>query len=101
MRIATAFLTLVLLASVATAQPSLRALSVVDALGVDEQKADKLIPWLSVYDEEHAHLNQQRRELKRRLVTARHDDPKTVDKLIDDAMANQRALLHSEEKLVT
>lgn len=100
MRIVLAVLALVVLAPVATAQPSPRAASVVNGLGVDERTAARLIDLISKYDEEVDALHIRRSELKRRLVTARNDEPKSVEKLLDEALANQRALLKADERLL-
>lgn len=101
MRIVLALVVLALLASPAAAQPAARAFTVVDGLGVDEQTANKLIDLVARYDSELEKLQRQRSELRRRLVTARHDDAKVVNRLLDDSLANQRAVIQAEERLIT
>lgn len=100
MRIVLVALVLALLASPAAADVG-RAVIVVDGLGVDEQTANKLIDLVSRYDSELDKLEHTRSDLRRRLVTARHDAPKDVNRLLDDALANQRAIVTAEERLVT
>lgn len=101
MRILLAAAVLALMASPAAAEPAQRAVTVVDGLGVDAQTANKLIDLVSRYDNDLDRLERTRSDLRRRLVTARHDAPKDVNRLLDDALANQRAIVAAEERLVT
>jgi hypothetical protein len=102
MRIVLATLVLALLMSPAvSAEPAERAVTVVDGLGVDAQTANKLIDLVTRYDNELDKLQRTRSDLRRRLVTARHDAPKDINRLLDDALANQRAIVDAEERLVT
>ncbi len=101
MRIALVLAVVMGLVSPGLAQPASRAVSVVDGLGVDQLTANKLVDILQRHDSELAKLQRQRSELKRRLVTARHADPKNVDRLLDESIANQRALAQAEEQLIT
>lgn len=88
------------MASPVVADSGARAQAVVDALGVDSQTADKLIDIVIRYDNELARLQRQQSEVKRRLVLARHDQPKDIDFLLDDAISTQRALAQNEEQLI-
>jgi hypothetical protein len=100
MRIALAFLVLLGLASTVQADSGARAMAVADALAVDTQTADRLIDIVARYDIELARLERQRIEVKRRLLLARHDNPKDIDFLLEDAIANQRAVAQNEEQLI-
>ena len=100
--LATLLLALMMLpAPAVSAEPAERAVTVVDGLGVDAQTANKLIDLVSRYDSDLDRLERTRSDLRRRLVTARHDAPKDIDRLLDDALANQRAIVAAEERLVT
>ena len=59
-----------------------------------------MFPALAKYDDEIEKLLVQRAELALRLEQAGKADAKAVDQLIDDALANQRALWNIEEKRV-
>jgi hypothetical protein len=100
MRTALAFVVLLVSTSSVQADPGARAMTVIDALRVDTQTSDKLIDIVVRYDSELARLQRQRIEVKRRLVLAQHDHPKEVEFLLDDAIANQRALAQNEEQLI-
>lgn len=81
---------------------ALRAYTLTEELSLDEATAGKLFPLLSRYDDEFDKLLVARVDLEKRLVTADQiKDPKQVDKLIDDAAANQRALWDTEAKRLT
>ncbi|HEY5944766.1 MAG TPA: hypothetical protein VIV40_04715 [Kofleriaceae bacterium] len=78
---------------------ALRAYTLTEQLALDEQTAGKLFPMLAKFDEEFDKLLQQRADLQHRLQAAGGiKDPKAVDKLIDEAVANQRALWDTEDK---
>ena len=78
---------------------ALRAYTLTEELALDEQTAGKLFPMLAKFDEEFDKLLQQRQDLTRRLnASGDIKDPKAVDKLIDEAVANQRALWDTEDK---
>ncbi|MDB4954230.1 MAG: hypothetical protein JWO36_1799 [Myxococcales bacterium] len=103
-------------ASVATAQPgpgpnvaqrrerikkrvlALRASTLIDELSLDEQSSAKLFPVLAKYDAEFEKLLIARADLNRRLQKAAELDPKAIDKLIDEAAANQRGFWDVEDK---
>jgi hypothetical protein len=100
MRIAAAFLVLLVTTASAQADSGARALAVTDALGVDARTAEKLIEILVRYDNELSRIEQQRVDVKRRLVLARHDHPKDIELLLEDKIANQRAAAQNEEQLI-
>lgn len=100
MRIALALLVVMVVASPVAAQAPSRAEAVVGALGVDEVTAHKLIDLLVAHDQEVGKLQKKRSEYRRQLVSAHHLDPKAVDRLLDDAMTNQRALADAELRLI-
>lgn len=77
---------------------ALRAYTLTETLALDEKTAGKLFPVLAKWDDVTDKLMVQRIDVQRQLEAADAKDAKTVDKLIDDAMANQRALLDLEEK---
>jgi hypothetical protein len=78
---------------------ALRAYTLTEELALDEATAGKLFPLLARYDDEFDKLLGARADLQKRLVTADQiKDPKQIDKLIDDAAANQRALWDTEAK---
>lgn len=108
-----ALLIVLLLATVAQAQPprapaqdrreavkkkirAMRAYTLTDELGLDEKSAAKLFPILSKWDDVTDKLLQARVEIQRQLMTA--TDPKQLDKLIDEAVVNQKAFWELEEK---
>jgi hypothetical protein len=78
---------------------ALRAYTLTTELALDEKTAAKLFPTLAKFDTEFDKLLQQRIDIQRRLDGAGAlKDPKAVDKLIDEAVANQRALWDTEDK---
>lgn len=100
MRLAIAFLVVVVSVAPAAADPGDRAQAVVDALGVDSVTANKLRDIVFRYDLDLARLERRRVELRRQLVEAHADDPKHVDFALDELVANQRALARNEEELI-
>lgn len=78
---------------------ALRAYTLTEELALDEQTAGKLFPILAKWDDELDKLLVARADVQRRLeASATETDPKVLDKLIDDAVANQRALWDAEDK---
>ncbi|MFN0250794.1 MAG: hypothetical protein ACKV2T_28225 [Kofleriaceae bacterium] len=77
---------------------ALRAYTLTEALALDEKTAGKLFPVLAKWDDVTDKLMGQRIDLQRQLETLGAGDSKAIDKLIDEAMANARALLDLEEK---
>src|SRR5688572_31719682 len=78
---------------------ALRAYTLTEQLQLDEATAAKLFPALQKYDDEFDKLLLARADIQRRLMASESiTDPKQLDKLIDEAVANQRALWDTEEK---
>jgi hypothetical protein len=77
---------------------ALRAYTLTAELQLDEPTAAKLFPLLQKFDGEFDKLLEERVDIQRRLNQAGATDPKAVDKLIDQAVANQRALWDTEDK---
>jgi hypothetical protein len=76
---------------------ALRAYTLTEELSLDEATAGKLFPVLAKYDDVFDKLLQQRADLERRLKDADSiRDPRALDKLVDDAVANQRAFWDTE-----
>ena len=76
-----------------------RAAVIVDALKLDQAAAGKLFTVLEKYDDQFDRLLRDRADLVKRLANVgAMKDPRAIDKLIDDAIANQRALWDTEEK---
>jgi len=108
---------LIILATVAHAQPqrgpnapqdrreavkkkirAMRAYTLTEELGLDEKAASKLFPILAKWDDVTDKLLQVRVDIQRRLTSGATTDPKQLDKLIDEAVANQKSFWDLEEK---
>ena len=80
---------------------SMRAFTLTEALALDEPTAARLFPMLARFDDETDKLLQRRVDIQRRLRRAdAMRDPRALDRLIDDAIANQRAFWDLEDKKV-
>jgi hypothetical protein len=78
---------------------ALRAYKLTEELQLDEVTAGKLFPVLARYDNEFDRLLEQRADIAKRLAAAsRGGDQRAADKLVDEAVANQRAFWDVEEK---
>lgn len=77
---------------------ALRAYTLTETLSLDEKTAAKMFPVLAKWDDVTDKLIVQRIDVQRQLEAAEGKDGRAIDKLIDEAMANQRALLELEEK---
>ncbi|HSD90475.1 MAG TPA: hypothetical protein VLB44_23280 [Kofleriaceae bacterium] len=78
---------------------ALRAYTLTEELQLDEATAGKLFPVLAKFDDEFDKLLLARGEIQKRLRDAGSiKDPKALDKLIDEAAANQRSLWDTEDK---
>jgi hypothetical protein len=76
-----------------------RAQAIVDAISPDQQTAGKLFTALAKYDDEFDRLLRDRGALIRQLNNVgAMKDPRALDKLIDDVIANQRAFWDTEER---
>lgn len=76
---------------------ALRAYTLTEELALDEASAGKVFPVLAKFDDELDKVMAARAGLQRQL---NHPpaDPKALDRLIDEAVANQRALWDLETK---
>ncbi|MBL9012549.1 MAG: hypothetical protein JNL83_00140 [Myxococcales bacterium] len=80
---------------------ALRAYALTEELQLDEATAGRLFPVLSKYDDITDRLLVTRVDLSRRLRDAAQlRDRRAVDRLIDEALANQKAFWDLEEKRV-
>jgi hypothetical protein len=78
---------------------ALRAYTLTEQLDLDETTAGKLFPLLAKFDDEFDKLLIARADLQRRLkASGSIKDPKEVDKLVDEAVANQKQLWSTEEQ---
>ena len=75
---------------------AMRAYTLTDELGLDEKSASKLFPILAKWDDVTDKLLVARVDIQRRLNTT--TDAKQLDKLIDEAVANQKAFWDLEDK---
>jgi hypothetical protein len=80
---------------------AMRAYTLTEELSLDEATAGRLFPVLAKYDDELDRLLLQRADIERRLkASAELKDPRALDKLIDEAVANQRAFWDSQDKRI-
>jgi len=80
---------------------ALRAYTLTEELALDEATATRLFPALARYDDETDRLLQKRVDVQRRLRHAETvRDPRALERLIDEALANQRAFWDVEERRV-
>ena len=78
---------------------ALRAYTLTEELQLDEATAGKLFPALAKWDDEFDKLLQQRAALEKQLKAAAGiKDPRALDKLVDEAVANQRAFWDAQDK---
>jgi hypothetical protein len=75
----------------------MRANELTEELALDEPTAGKLFPLLARYDDELDKLLEKKVQIAR-LLEGASGDAKAIDRVIDDAIANQRALWSSEER---
>jgi hypothetical protein len=80
---------------------SMRAYTLTEELKLDQQAAGQLFPLLARYDDETDKLLEKRVEVQRRLRRAEVlRDPRAVDHLIDEALANQRGFRDLEDRRI-
>ncbi len=77
---------------------AMRAYTLTEELSLDEKAASKLFPILSRWDDVTDKLLVARVDIQRRLTSGQTTDPKALDKLIDEAVANQKAFWDLEDK---
>jgi hypothetical protein len=81
---------------------ALRAYTLTEELALDEQTAGRLFPVLQKYDDLFDKLLVERADLQRRMTSGPElKDPRALDKLVDDAIANQRAFWDAQDKRLT
>ncbi|HEX7702247.1 MAG TPA: hypothetical protein VF403_16025 [Kofleriaceae bacterium] len=80
---------------------ALRAYTLTEELGLDETDAGKLFPVLAKFDDDFDRLLTERQQLQQQLDGAGNlKDKRAIDKLIDQALANQRATWDVEDKRI-
>lgn len=78
---------------------AMRAYTLTEELKLDPEVAGQLFPLLARYDDETDRLLEKRVEVQRRLRRAdAMRDPRAVDRLIDEALANQRGFRDLEDR---
>jgi len=77
---------------------TMRAYTLTEELGLDEATAGKLFPVLAKWDDVTDKLLVQRVNLTSQLRGAGQLAPKAIERLIDDAVANQKAFWDLEDK---
>lgn len=77
---------------------TMRAYTLTEELALDEATAGKLFPLLAKWDDVTDKLLAQRVDLTRQLRAAGQLPPKQIERLIDDAVANQKAFWDLEDK---
>ena len=80
---------------------ALRAYTLTEELGLDEQTAGKLFPLLARYDDELDKVVESRVDVHKRLVEAGSlPNAHAVDLVIEDALANQRSMRSIEDRRI-
>jgi hypothetical protein len=80
---------------------SMRAFTLTEELRLDEATAARLFPLLARFDDETDKLLERRIDIQRRLRRAEGQrDPRGIDRVIDDAIANQRSFWDLEDRKV-
>lgn len=80
---------------------ALRAYTLTEELRLDELTATRLFPVLSRYDDETGRLLEKRVDVQRRLRRAdAMRDARTIDRVIDEAIANQRSFWELEDRRI-
>ncbi|MCX5748215.1 MAG: hypothetical protein NT062_37635 [Proteobacteria bacterium] len=70
---------------------AMRAFTLTEELVLDEPTAARLFPALAKYDAEGDKIAVRRADVQHRLATTTaHTDPRVIDTMIDEAIANQR-----------
>ena len=77
---------------------TMRAYTLTEELGLDEATGGRLFPVLAKWDDVTDKLLAQRVELTRQLRAAGQLQPKGIERLIDAAVANQKAFWDLEDK---
>ncbi|HEX3482583.1 MAG TPA: hypothetical protein VHT91_46555 [Kofleriaceae bacterium] len=78
---------------------AMRAYTLTEELKLDPEVAGQLFPLLARYDDETDKLLEKRVEVQRRLRRVEGmRDPRVIDRLIDEALANQRGFRDLEDR---
>ncbi|HEU0030984.1 MAG TPA: hypothetical protein VFQ53_10130 [Kofleriaceae bacterium] len=78
---------------------ALRAATLTDELNLDDKTLARLLPVLAKWDDVIGDLLKKRIDIQRRLASPDvAKDPRATDRLIDEAVANQKAFWDVEEK---
>jgi hypothetical protein len=80
---------------------ALRAYTLTEELGLNEADAGKLFPVLAKFDDDFDRLLTERQQLQQQLDGASNlKDKRAIDKVIDQALANQRATWDVQDKRI-
>jgi hypothetical protein len=79
---------------------AMRAYALTTELGLEADDAGRLFPLLQKFDDEFDRLLVTRTQLQRKLDDTSGMNAKTIDKLIDQSLANQRDFWNLEEKRI-
>jgi len=80
---------------------AMRAYTLTEELALDEPTAGRLFPVLSRYDDQTDKLLERRLDLQRQLRHADSlRDPRAIERLLDEAVANQRGFWDLEDKRI-
>jgi len=80
---------------------ALRAYTLTEELGLNEADAGKLFPLLAKFDDDFDRLLSERQQLQQQLDGAGNlKDKRAIDKIIDQALANQRASWDAQDKRI-
>lgn len=79
---------------------AMRAYTLTEELALDDVTAGRLFPMLARYDDETDKLVEKRVELQRRLRHPDARDNRAIERLIDEAVANQRAFWDLEARRI-
>jgi hypothetical protein len=80
---------------------AMRAYLLTEELSLDDQSAAKLFPVLARYDDETDKLLERRVDIQRRLRRAQpFKDAKAVDRVVDEAIVNQRGFWELEDRRI-
>jgi len=77
---------------------TMRAYTLTEELSLDEATAGRLFPLLAKWDDVTEKLLAQRVDLTRQLKKAAQLPPRQIERLVDEAIANQRAFWDLEDK---
>jgi hypothetical protein len=76
----------------------LRAATLTEELKLDEKALSRVLPVLAKWDDVTEDLLKKRVDIQTRIEAANGKDPKATDKLIDEAVANQKAFWDLESQ---